>query len=66
MAASAGLVGVYAGGTRLVAVTSPSQDGMKLVFSWPPETVMSRYASDIGTIGKIALRCGGLCSAVNS
>ena len=42
LAPSAGFVAEYNGGTTLVPVTSPSHDGMKLVLSWPPETLMSR------------------------
>ena len=46
--------------------TSTSQNGMKPTLFWPPGNTMSRYASPIGRIGKIAFRCGGRCAAVKS
>ena len=39
---------------------------MKPTLFWPPGKTMSRYESPIGTIGKIAFRCGGRCAAVKS
>ena len=39
---------------------------MKPVLFCPPGKTMSRYESPMGTIGKIAFKCGGCCAAVKS
>src|SRR5262249_19244485 len=54
LSAIAGWLVASCAGISARPFTSPSQSGMNPASSVPPAQVTSRYASDIGTIGKIA------------